>query len=1146
MKTCDAMLVVIGDRWLSEFGARLFDPDDIVRREIATVLAAGKPVIPILEDSGRMHGADQLPPDLASLAVRQYVRLTYRDAHALPGLVDRLITAAPALGVGVREGIEDLAAWHRERVAATALPEGLALLGRAEVADRLRSWLAGSPGTLVLQGQTTDEVAEFAAVVLGPASRAVRVTSRAGWEHAAKIPRSFPAVVVSDDVLVGHNQNQRHVLIAQDAFVRRADGLTLPRVPRDLARDAFLAAGTPPHLADEYAGLARRSQRALMRRLMPSRSRPPWAQDSAIATPLALIGRWPATNAVDHEIIGRVTGHDYPAVDRFLAANATSSDPLVHRSGSRWQLADPFDAWSQLVSRMTGTDLARFADAAAEVLGEVDPVLSLPEGEAFTAGLRDIRRRWSDDLRQGIAEGLARLGDTGAVAGDTGENHASRIVGALLREANDDRTGLLWRSLADVLPLLAEAAPGVFLDAVRAGTRAPDPLLRLIFDDGVAGHHSPHSGLLWALETLAWSADHRSLATLSVARLAEIDPGGRLANRPSNTLASLLTAAPISPIPVEGRSALINQVRKRYPEVGWRLLDDLTRHGGFLAHPARPRVRQDWASAESAAPDGLTAYGAALLDAIEADLITDPRRWADYLPRVARFPESWRERLLGALENASLSPLHQHELGELWTQVTTILNRAIDGDAEPKHRTPAEVERLTLFAKRIEPVADPTRHAWLFSWHPALPGVDRTDHEAHHAAVDARRQEVVAEVFDHQGFEGLARLAEASTRGDSVGWALARVTGDAAREEVFNVLGSELAEGWVRCRARVGGAEWCAEVVDSVPDDVSRRVAFLLAVPVDWAYERVAAESEETRQRFWEITPAYPFPTGAVEGYLAKILGACRAGAAIDGLVMVLHDHNSSWRPPVEFVVATFQALVDAPGTARPDISYELERLLAYLRETDCAAREIVRWEVMFAGLFHDWQPQTLLDLISGDASAFVELHQFRYLPNGKLNPDATGFYLTAERMRRVPGHRDDVVDGKFLHGWVSAARELLLQANLRKSGDRSIGALISAGPVGADGAWPAEAIRDVLDLEDADEIRIGFLTGMSNDIGMTTRGVYDGGQQERASAAKYLAWAADVELDWPHTARVLRDHAESLRAQGRHWDREAEDDHDE
>jgi TIR domain len=115
VENCSAMIVVIGERWLTDFGPRLFEPDDVVRKEIATALAAGKPVVPVLGHTGRMHRADELPSDLAGLANCQYIRLTYRDTHMLPGLVERLIEAVPDLGIGVREGSR---IWRRGTVSA--------------------------------------------------------------------------------------------------------------------------------------------------------------------------------------------------------------------------------------------------------------------------------------------------------------------------------------------------------------------------------------------------------------------------------------------------------------------------------------------------------------------------------------------------------------------------------------------------------------------------------------------------------------------------------------------------------------------------------------------------------------------------------------------------------------------------------------------------------------------------------------------------------------------------------------------------------------------------------------------------------------------------------------------------------------------
>jgi hypothetical protein len=66
-----ALIAIIGPDWLAatdhEGTQRLFDPTDTVRREIASALASGIAVVPVLVDGATMPRTDQLPPDLREL-----------------------------------------------------------------------------------------------------------------------------------------------------------------------------------------------------------------------------------------------------------------------------------------------------------------------------------------------------------------------------------------------------------------------------------------------------------------------------------------------------------------------------------------------------------------------------------------------------------------------------------------------------------------------------------------------------------------------------------------------------------------------------------------------------------------------------------------------------------------------------------------------------------------------------------------------------------------------------------------------------------------------------------------------------------------------------------------------------------------------
>jgi hypothetical protein len=98
--SCDAVLAIIGDRWLTATDAegkrRLDDEADFVRLEIETALKRSIPVIPVLIGDQKMPTAAQLPASLAGLAYRNGT--TLRDDPFFRTDVERLVRAIAELG----------------------------------------------------------------------------------------------------------------------------------------------------------------------------------------------------------------------------------------------------------------------------------------------------------------------------------------------------------------------------------------------------------------------------------------------------------------------------------------------------------------------------------------------------------------------------------------------------------------------------------------------------------------------------------------------------------------------------------------------------------------------------------------------------------------------------------------------------------------------------------------------------------------------------------------------------------------------------------------------------------------------------------------------------------------------------------------
>jgi len=193
-------------------------------------------------------------------------------------------------------------------------------------------------------------------------------------------------------------------------------------------------------------------------------------------------------------------------------------------------------------------------------------------------------------------------------------------------------------------------------------------------------------------------------------------------------------------------------------------------------------------------------------------------------------------------------------------------------------------------------------------------------------------------------------------------------------------------------------------------------------------------------------------------------------------------------------------------------------------------------------------QPLALYRWITDDPRAYVELVRLAYPGPDSDTPERIPALFALREWRSLPGTATDgQLDGQQLKDWVQQVRELLAgQDELARHSEWAIGGMLSGSPEGRDGDWPAEPVRDLLDAPDADRLAEGFLAGVANNRGMTVRGPFEGGKQERDLATKHDLWADRIAAGWPQAALVLKQYAARLREEAHRCDDDAEDIQDE
>ncbi len=138
------LLVLIGRRWLGEREgtlARINEPGDFVRQEVAAGLARGMRVIPVLLDGATMPGESQLPDELRALSRRNALEL---DNARFAADIERLVAAlGESLGMPADAAAKAQApAGLRRRTLAAALA---ALLVAAVAGAAFVAWPTRAP-----------------------------------------------------------------------------------------------------------------------------------------------------------------------------------------------------------------------------------------------------------------------------------------------------------------------------------------------------------------------------------------------------------------------------------------------------------------------------------------------------------------------------------------------------------------------------------------------------------------------------------------------------------------------------------------------------------------------------------------------------------------------------------------------------------------------------------------------------------------------------------------------------------------------------------------------------------------------------------------------------------------------------------------
>lgn len=1060
-------------------------------------------------------------------------------------------------------------------------------MDRAHVRDALEERLlpeeTSQSGSLVIRADSIEEGVAFVAAVIATSNalhqQALIVTEPSGWRYVAANPQLPIAIAASIEAAASAPSLDNLLVVVPQAKGDYADPsredctLVLDRPGIYEFEQALCSMGLDDADAKRYAAITGRSWTVFRRQRAknPAIRHPVWLDEPQVASLslLCLLGAWNADCEADCQVVERVAGRPYEAVEEELHFLAAVDDAPVLSIGRVWKAKSPLELLSLFGARISRDQLDRFFLAAQELLASPDPQLELPDEERWMAQVYGKVRPQSGLLFDSFCDSLVKLAVRGPDVPVLRNLDIEERVRQLVRDILDGASEERWLSLASYLPALAEAAPDAFVEAVARSLRQPDtPVCRLITETSGAsfGGRCWHAGLLWALEIAAWAPRRLPRVALILAQLCRVPMEGNWVNSPGESLLNLVRAwLPQTAASLEDRLKVLDLLVQKEPDVAFELLKGILGHRSQFATPSsRPKWRDEDAGAgrgvERAERDAMvTGASERLLQLSEQD----PRRIASVLDETILRKKDRLADVL-ALIDPYTEPGSDDEGREvLRTALRKILhwhhNYGKD-DADDK----AWLAQIDAYYDRLEPRDSVIRHRWLFdAQRPDAPTRQSGDCAAQGDELMRLRSTALAEVYFAQGMAGVETLVETCKEPWIVGQVLA---------------GSEWIEQltpdwWLNAVARVDSDTPIARCVagflnshresaDLLQESVSfaqrngwtaDQLAHVLTLgspcPVVW--DLVEKAGDEVSAAYWRVVSIYHvFEENAVDIAIESLLRAKRPRTALN---CCCHAYGKASSHLILRALEQFRQgeEADAPLPASWHLGKALDRL-AEAPEVD--RQSLIRLEfALFPALvgINETRASILFEELTSNPETFVELVNLAYPVALAEDADSTCSPApdvmscarqVLESCERIPGAGDDgAIDREVFDEFVSRVRQLCPEPDHVAVCDRILGRVFAHAPADEDGTWPCAPVRDILDQPTLDEMRQGFFVGIYNKRGVTIRSMDAGGQQERELATDYAEKADRIYYSHPNVAAVLEMVAKGYERQAKREDIDAD-----
>ena len=784
-------------------------------------------------------------------------------------------------------------------------------------------------------------------------------------------------------------------------------------------------------------------------------------------------------------------------------------DRYIDYHNGCWKLSKRQTAWRQFEARIFDDHLEVFKSCAIEVLSEIDPQFDLEPDQRYAAKIYGKVLKYSQNLRKGIAETLTLLGNEADALKNCSPGKANITAILVVRELFEKNDWRIWASINDLLPTIAEAAPAEFLAAVQKALQGEhSPFDELFHQEGKGAFGRTYlSGLLWALEGLAWSKDYLVRVATLLADLAARDLGGQWSNRPDNSLVSILLPWHRQTLaPFEKHIACLRAVQHDHPDIAWRVLMRLlpNQHqttSGTHKPSWFMQVPDDWTPTVTHVEyrEQVIQYSEMAVKMACADL----DRLTELVGLLDNLPSTALDMVIDYLTSNEIRSLNEEDRLPIWLNLIRF-SRKHRKFQEAAWALPLKViERLEKVTVPLTPESPQLKYQYLFTDADSELYEEYENLEEQAQKLEEKRQQAILEIWKTSSLNGVLAFAELIATPYQVGWAFAGIADTDAESKILpylfakNEKTDKFLDGYVSNRYRSLGSDWLVQLTVK-HWNTEQRNQLLLRLPFNKeTWKLTSVWLEENELIYWKQVNVHPyFDKQELIHAIDKLLKYGRPVAALNCLYARLHE-----KLPLDHARTT-SALLAAVSSDEPsntmDQYYVIELIKTLQEDPNTDPNDLFQIEWAYMALLdgnEEVRPKLLEKKLATEPDLFCEVIQLIYQSEGTEKPETvdnetlaitTNAWRLLHEWKRPPGLREDgSFSAKKFNVWFEKVKERCGDSGHLDVAMHKIGEVLFYSPEDPDGLWINTEIAKQLNTSDTESIRNGFQTEAFNSRGV-------------------------------------------------------------